>query len=72
MKRLMKNAASESLLIPRPTPETVEIVAIVVIHQIPMTYMNKKIVNYRLNFIPSRENDNNKNDHILIVMYKCC
>ena len=70
MKRLMKNAASESLRIPRPTPETVEIVAIVVIHQIPMTYMNKKIVNDRLNFIPS--NDNNKNDHILIVMYKCC
>ena len=72
MKRLMKNAASESLRIPRPTPETVEIVAIVVIHQIPMTYMNEKIVNYRLNFIPSRENDNNKNDHILIFMYKCC
>ena len=72
MKRLMKNAVSESLRIPRPTPETVEIVAIVVIHQIPMTYMNKKIGNYRLNFVLSRENDNNKNDHILIVMHKWC
>ena len=55
MKRLMKNAVSESLRIPRPTPETVEIVAIVVIHQIPMTYRNKKILSYALNFIPSRD-----------------
>ena len=37
MKRLIKKAASESLLIPFPTPETVEIVAIVVMHQIPTT-----------------------------------
>ena len=70
MKRLMKNAASESLRIPRPTPETVEIVAIVVIHQIPMTCMIKKIVNYTLNFIPSK--DYNNNDNILIVIHKFC
>ena len=38
MKRLIKKAASESLLIPFPTPETVEIVAIVVMHQIPTTW----------------------------------
>ena len=54
MKRLMKNAASDSLRIPRPTPETVEIVAIVVIHQIPITLVNKKNVNYTLNLIPPR------------------
>ena len=71
MKRLMKNAASESLRIPRPTPETVEIVAIVVIHQIPMTYRNKKIVSYTLKFILSRYYIY-LNDHILIVMYKWC
>ena len=39
MKRLMKKAVSDSLLIPRPTPETVDIVAIVVMHQIPRTYI---------------------------------
>ena len=44
INRLIKKADSDSLLIPFPTPETVEIVAIVVIHQIPTTLWNRNIL----------------------------